>query len=148
MDHVNFTRMVITLWLIWYAHRKAIYESIFQSPQQTVNFVNNYISDLGLITAQEYHPAPTSPAQERPLRWLRPPAGNVKINVDGALARRSRGGAVAVLCRDQDGVYLGSAAVVFHHTRDPLLLETYACQEALALADDLGVRNIYVASDS
>ena len=148
MDHSSFTRMVITLWSIWYSRRKAIYESIFQSPQQTVNFVNNYINDLGLITSREDHPGLTAPAQDRPTRWLRPPSGKVKINVDGAVARQSRGGAIAVLCRDHEGVYLGSSAVVFHHTRDPLLLETYACREALALADDLGIGNIYVASDS
>ena len=63
------------------------------------------------------------------------------------MARSRLGGAVAVLCRDQEGLYLGSSAVVFHHTRDPLLLETYACREALALADDLAVRNICVACD-
>ena len=47
LDHGKFTRMVITLWLIWFARRKPIYESIFQSPQQTISFVDNYLTELG-----------------------------------------------------------------------------------------------------
>uniref|UniRef100_A0A453RUI6 RNase H type-1 domain-containing protein n=1 Tax=Aegilops tauschii subsp. strangulata TaxID=200361 RepID=A0A453RUI6_AEGTS len=61
-----------------------------------------------------------------------------KINVDGA---------VAAICRDQTGLYLGSSSVFFQGTNDPHILETYACREALALAEDLVVIAIYVASD-
>ena len=39
MDHDSFTRMAVTLWLVWYVRRNAVYESIFQSPQQTIYFV-------------------------------------------------------------------------------------------------------------
>uniref|UniRef100_A0A453ANK3 RNase H type-1 domain-containing protein n=1 Tax=Aegilops tauschii subsp. strangulata TaxID=200361 RepID=A0A453ANK3_AEGTS len=60
---------------------------------------------------------------------------------------RRGGGAVAAVCRDQFGMYLGSSAVVFQGINDPLILETYACREALALADDLAVQTICVASD-
>lgn len=37
--------------------------------------------------------------------------------------------------------------MVFQGTRDPLILETYACREALALAEDLAIQQIVVASD-
>ena len=43
MDHDSFTRMAVTLWSVWYVRRKAVYESIFQSPQQTIYFVENFI---------------------------------------------------------------------------------------------------------
>lgn len=32
-------------------------------------------------------------------------------------------------------------------TGDPMMLETFACSEALALADDLDIQNMVVASD-
>ena len=51
------------------------------------------------------------------------------------------------MCRDQTGQYLGSSVVVFRGINDPLILETFACREALSLADDLAVQNICVASD-
>ena len=37
--------------------------------------------------------------------------------------------------------------MVFRGINDPLILETFACREALSLADDLVVQNICVASD-
>ena len=63
------------------------------------------------------------------------------------MARSRHGGAAAAICRDRDGQYLGSSAVVFQGITDPMMLETYACREALALAEDLATMNICVASD-
>ena len=34
-----FVRLVITLWAIWSARRKAVYEDIFQSPMSTHMFI-------------------------------------------------------------------------------------------------------------
>lgn len=52
-----------------------------------------------------------------------------------------------MICRDRDGRYMGSSLVVYEGITDPTLLETLACQEAMALAEDLGVQKIHVASD-
>jgi len=46
LKHEELTRLVVTLWAIWYARRKAIHESSFQSPLSTHCFVNNFIADL------------------------------------------------------------------------------------------------------
>ena len=54
---------------------------------------------------------------------------------------------MAALCRDHNGVFLGSSAVFYQGIRDPMILETYACREALALAEDLAAQNIVVASN-
>ncbi|XP_020174407.1 uncharacterized protein [Aegilops tauschii subsp. strangulata] len=112
LDHASFTWLVITLWSIWYARRKAIYESIFQSPQQTTSFVNKYIDELGQLNARKEHQITQTASSAQQKRWLPPPNGKVKFNVDGAVARSWRGGAAAAICRDQDGLYLGSSAVV------------------------------------
>lgn len=70
-----------------------------------------------------------------------------KFNVDGAVLRNGRVGAVGVVCRSEMGEFLGSSAMVFSHIADPLILETLACREAQALASDLLIRRLYVASD-
>jgi hypothetical protein len=51
--------------------------------------------------------------------------------------------------RDDNGQYLGASAVVFSAITDPATLESLACREALALAEDLDLRSrrIHVASD-
>ncbi|VAI44478.1 unnamed protein product [Triticum turgidum subsp. durum] len=125
----------------------AIHEGVFQSPMQTSSFVNSYISELDQIANTETKPVMGIQHQVGPRQWLLSPSGVAKINADGAVARNMRGGAVAAVCRDHTGAYLGSSAVVFRDTRDPTVLETFACREALSLAEDLHVQNLMVASD-
>lgn len=45
----EFLRIAMTLWAIWHARRKAIHESIFQSPLSTHCFVKRFLEDLELI---------------------------------------------------------------------------------------------------
>ena len=65
-----------------------------------------------------------------------PPLGFAKIHVDAA-CRRGLGGSSAAVCRDANGNFLGSSALVIQGVDDPEILETIACREALALAQDL-----------
>jgi hypothetical protein len=39
-------RVVVTMWAIWYARRKAIHDNVFQSPLSAHSFVNNYVSNF------------------------------------------------------------------------------------------------------
>lgn len=46
LSRSEFTRMVVTLWAIWKARRKAIHEDIFQSPLSTHGFIISFLADL------------------------------------------------------------------------------------------------------
>ncbi|PNT63592.1 hypothetical protein BRADI_4g17895v3 [Brachypodium distachyon] len=70
-------------------------------------------------------------------RWIPPPALHVKINVDAAVAKQSSSGAIAAVCRDAGGRFLGASALVIAGIADPGTLEALACREALSLAEDL-----------
>ncbi|PNT73448.1 hypothetical protein BRADI_2g58602v3 [Brachypodium distachyon] len=48
--------------------------------------------------------------------------------------------------RDETGTYVGSSARIFDHLTDPPTLEVMACREALALAKDLNLQRICIAS--
>ena len=52
-----------------------------------------------------------------------------------------------MICRDHNDLYLGSSAVVFSGTTDPTVLEAYTCRKSLALAEDLNLQSIHIASD-
>ena len=41
-------RTMVTLWALWHAKRKAVYENIFQSPLSTHSFVVRFIAELDL----------------------------------------------------------------------------------------------------
>ncbi|KAE8775187.1 hypothetical protein D1007_52334 [Hordeum vulgare] len=123
-----------------------IHEGIFQSLMQTSSFVEHYISELEQIATPVLSNRLWA-RQSTTQRWVASSEGFVKINVDGAVARNGHGGAVDVVCRDHMGMYVGACDVVYTGITDPVILETFACGEALALTDDLLLSNLKVASD-
>ena len=86
-------------------------------------------------------------AQPRRTTWLPPQEAHAKLNVDVAFPSAGGYGAVRAICRDLSGVFQGASAVVFRNIDQPEVLESLAIREALALADDLYVQKIRVASD-
>ena len=70
-----------------------------------------------------------------------------KIRVDGEVARDLNEGTFSAVCRDSAGTYMGSSVIRTRGISDPATLETVACREALALAMDLALSHVLVASD-
>jgi hypothetical protein len=56
-----------------------------------------------------------------------------KVNVDAAQSKTRVAGAVAAVCRDENGRFLGASARVIDGIRDPATLEAIACAEGLQL---------------
>lgn len=139
-----FQRLIVTLWAIWKARRKAIHEDIYQPPHSINGFINNYLRDLQFMKPR--HQTPRGAAIARSTRWVKPCEGAAKINVDTAVSRRGYG-AVGAICRDQAGAFLGASTLFFKHIIDPQTLEALAIREAFSLAEDLYLRRIHVASD-
>ena len=109
-------------------------------------FVNRYLQDLEIATTRTSTRQPHA-AKPRTQTWI-PPGGNAaKINADGAISCEGTTGAAAAVCRDQHGNYLGASAVVFDGLVDAPCLEAQACNEALALAQDLILTHAIIASD-
>jgi hypothetical protein len=46
LSHSQRTRVVVILWAIWHARRKAIHEEIYRNSLSTKCFVDRYIEDL------------------------------------------------------------------------------------------------------
>jgi ribonuclease HI len=144
-SHSDFTTILITLWEIQTARRKAIHESIFQSPVTIVGFVQKY--ELSIVNAKNLRSSSMIVWQTAP-RWIPPPADSLKINVDGGIAKTQNKGAAAPACRDALGRYMGSSIIVVEGITDPATLEAMACNEALALAADLSLQRLQIASDA
>jgi ribonuclease HI len=66
-----------------------------------------------------------------------------KLMIDGAFSRTGNRGAVGIVCRNCEGLYMGWPCV-FPGVTDPAVL---ACREALSLAADLNERKISISSD-
>lgn len=145
MPQDEFITMVVTLWAIWSARRKAIHKKIYQSPFATHSFILSYLSDLKVLQK----PARTSPRKPtpRPAHWIAPLADHMKINVDAAISRAGDFGAVGAICKNQNGKFMVASGIVFRNIDDPATLESLAIREALALAEDLYVQSFCIASD-
>ena len=141
----DFAKLAITLWAIWHARRKIIFEGEFQSSLSTHLFVQSYIHDLSIAGMGRWAGA----TQTRPMhpRWIAPNPGCAKLNADVAMAKAGPGGAVAAVCRRESGTFLGASSLTVEGISDPAVLEAIACREALALAQDLQLQRITVASD-
>jgi ribonuclease HI len=70
-----------------------------------------------------------------------------KINVDASMAKTTTGGVVGDVCRSADGVFLDASSLTAHGITNPATMEAIACREAIALAQDLQLNRITVASD-
>jgi hypothetical protein len=147
MKTEDLTRMLVTLWAIWHAKRKAIHEDIYQSPISTIMFVDRFIDDLEMGTGNTLKRGGRQPAAACKPRWLAPPVGCTKVNVDVAVARSGARGAMAAVCRSRDGVFAGASALVYDGITHPGTLEALACRKALDIADDLMLGLVHVASD-
>ncbi|KAE8770061.1 hypothetical protein D1007_58250 [Hordeum vulgare] len=141
----RFVTVLTTLWAIWWARRRAIHEKEFQSPLSTHLFIQRYLSEVRGLPAK--NPQQGRPARTLRPRWIPPATGETKMNVDGAVGKSSNTGVVGVICRNDQGGFLGASAVVFPGMIDPEVLEAHACREALALAEDMMVSRIRIASD-
>ena len=53
----DFVRLIVTIWAIWGARRKAIHEDIFKSPSATDGFINSYLADLQVVKGIAKRPA-------------------------------------------------------------------------------------------
>lgn len=83
-------------------------------------------------------------SQQSALRLIPPSQGLIMMNVDAALAKGSNRGAVSVICRDHQGVYYGSSAIVIGGISDVATLEAMAwCK---TLASDLNLQKMHIAS--
>jgi hypothetical protein len=67
-----------------------------------------------------------SPAQVTRLRrWIAPPPGSFKINID-AVKKAGNAEIVAAVCHASNGIFLGASAVVVLVFSDPVVLEALA----------------------
>ncbi|KAK1648042.1 hypothetical protein QYE76_065847 [Lolium multiflorum] len=109
-------------------------------------FVENFLRDLELAYPQKKE-MKGGHAVVHAQRWLSPPSGMCKLNVDGAVARSLRQGDVGAVCRGNDGSFLGASAVVFEGVTHPGRLEAMACREGIALATNLHIGAVMIASN-
>jgi hypothetical protein len=106
VKHEELTKIVFTLWAIWNARRKAIHESVFQSPLSTHLFVEKFISELEMVKGLTQQKPVGAHTLTNP-GWIDPLAGMMKINVDTAISKNTRKLTATTVARDEADNFLG-----------------------------------------
>jgi ribonuclease HI len=140
-------RILVTCWAIWQARRKTIYDEIFQSPLSIIAKINMLIDELEFIEEFQRKEMYQPQLKSKKRHWIPPESGQCKINTDAAIAKDAYKGAIGVICRNDQGGFIVASALVIPNIIEPETLEAMACEEALALAEDCGIKKITVASD-
>ncbi|RCV18497.1 hypothetical protein SETIT_3G305600v2 [Setaria italica] len=111
--------------------------------------VNQLIQELEIVEGYEVEPKIGNQHQQKPRnqRWIPLEHGLCKINTDAAVDGARSKGAIAVVCRENNGEFVAASAMTVPNVTDPETLEAMACLEALALAEDCAIRKMIVASD-
>ncbi|XP_073362125.1 uncharacterized protein [Aegilops tauschii subsp. strangulata] len=138
---------LVTLWAIWWARRRAIHDEEFHNPISTFGFITKYLEEIEVPMKQKRAMKPDAHEARHSRLWSPLKPGWCKVSVDGGLSRDGRRGAAAAICRDERGHFLGASAVVLNGQTNSACLEAIACNEGFALAQDLNIRKIKVASD-
>nr|TKW32478.1 hypothetical protein SEVIR_2G170900v2 [Setaria viridis] len=80
-------------------------------------------------------------------KWIPPPHGFAKINVDAAMSKNSNMAAVAAMARSVVGAFVGASSVVLKGVTDTETAGALACREGLALASDLLIQKFWLVND-
>ena len=74
----DLARILVTMWAIWWARRRAIHDDEFQSPLSTMCFISRYFEDLDIATARRVTLNEKTP-QRRVHRWIPPGEDAVRL---------------------------------------------------------------------
>lgn len=86
-------------------------------------------------------------SKKKKKRWLPPPSGFAKVNVDTALVKNSIYSAAAAVAKYEAGNFMRTTALVLEGLTNAEVVEAVARREGLALAKDLAPQKIRVASN-
>ena len=118
-----------------------------QSPFSIMTMAKRLIEELEFVNRAQFKE--TSKCQPRlgSQCWRAPESGFSKLKTEAAVSKSGSHGAVAAVCRDNQGAFIACSALVVQNVSDPETLEAMACLEALALAEDCRINKVLVASD-
>ena len=119
----------------------------FKSPFSTVAIIRRLIQEMEIAKGFEFKGRNKHQPSPRTQSWIPLEDGYCKLNTDAAVGRAGTQGAVGAVCRNNQGDFIAASAMVIPNITDPETLEALACLEALALAEDCGIRKMLVASD-
>ncbi|CAL5362434.1 unnamed protein product [Camellia sinensis] len=138
------TVFISALWQIWTDRNKTVFENLTPSIQVSLKCIRNYAHEIEEAYQSSLHPRPYQP---RLIHWLHPPAGKLKLNVDGCSKGDPGQAGYGGLLRDETGIWIwGFYGKLGHCTS--LEAELWAIYRGLTILFQKGTKGVEIESDS
>ncbi|KAF5469518.1 hypothetical protein F2P56_013583 [Juglans regia] len=134
--------LVLSAWGLWNRRNKLMFENKKVSPEQAIDHALSMYQEH--LSASYEHKRGLLPQ----CRWQPPPAGVLKLNIDGATFHEQCRSGVGMVLRDERGKVLLTASKPKHDVSDPIEIEFLAVLRGLQICFPLGISELEVESDS
>jgi hypothetical protein len=147
----------LVLWRAWTIHNNITHDSGPSLLSDSVFFLLNLRDSCFQVKLKEASVSqkgkePCSPSDNRTgaadLRtWEPPPAGWIKINVDGSFVESTGAAGVGVIARDHKGSVIFTAWRTLNCCPNPFVAEATACADGLRLASQWAPGSVILETD-
>ncbi|KAL4274015.1 hypothetical protein GQ457_13G001340 [Hibiscus cannabinus] len=134
--------LAISLWALWSARNKFIFEGVSQSTSDLLTFIRAYCFEYQVMSTILDHPNP-----QKEIRWSPPNPPLVKVNVDAKFVQELKKAWSGIVIRDGNGDILGACVRIQNYSPSPFSAEAWAVVHGLQFAFSLGCQSIILESD-
>ncbi|CDP16895.1 unnamed protein product [Coffea canephora] len=140
----------VILWNLWNNRNGAIFDGPYRDPLSLVSLSIAFLNQFHEANSKDKCDMSTSLQSRLSIgHWIRPNAGFVKANFDGAVFMDDKSSGVGVIIRDDTGSFIAG-----HYSKkilgilEPNVVESYAAKHAAQLLQSLGFNKIVLEGDS
>ncbi|KAL4279896.1 hypothetical protein GQ457_03G032320 [Hibiscus cannabinus] len=141
-DKYKQVEILITIWGLWTARNKLLFEGQSKRPEDVATFVRSYCLELHIIQDRMKSKLPQD------TNWVAHSLPFVKINFDSHFKQEAFTAVSGVIIRDNNGHILGARSKMNCHIASSFAAEAQAAINGLQLALDLGFRYVILEGDS
>ncbi|KAK8351233.1 hypothetical protein V6Z12_A05G019700 [Gossypium hirsutum] len=135
--------IVVTIWALWLSRNKLVHERMTQSLEEIVTFIRGFGLEYRSCAENLKHPQPRSM-----VRWMAPPQGWVKINVDAGVSVAKKRAVSGFIIRNDEGFIMGSGFQEHYLVQSVVMAKALAVLHRLQFALNLGFPKVILESDS
>lgn len=130
------------LWVVWTERNNVVWKNHIFCPVVMASWAVKLLEEF-----QKLHPNCSKGKKRTPSRWVCPPRGRLKVNVDGAFNAQLQQGGIGVVVRDGNGICVAAFARFIPHASSALHVEAEALRAGILIAIQEDWMSIELESD-
>ncbi|KAG8484135.1 hypothetical protein CXB51_022932 [Gossypium anomalum] len=135
--------IAIAIWALWFARNKYVHKNKMQSAEEIVTFIRSFDLEYRGCALNLKHLKLRSM-----IKWMPPPQGWVKINVDAWISVNKNRAVSGFIIRNDEGLIMGSGFKGHHLTWSVVIAEALAVLHRLQFALEMRFTKVILESDS